>query len=154
MLKHQLKLQWKFNHSSCQLYHFLISELYFWQRTELDGCVLHRHIYYHANQWYETLLSLLPRVSEKEPAPSSKMLQQPDSREQPHQDSAEKKDMSDAVTVPVKRRLVWGEQEGAEERENRQSTEEEEKQDEQAVVAAQRLEKNNKDANEDKKIAG
>ncbi|KAM6286733.1 nuclear protein MDM1 isoform 3-T4 [Spheniscus humboldti] len=96
----------------------------------------------------------LAGVSEKEPAPSSKMLQQPDSREQPHQDSAEKKDMSDAVTVPVKRRLVWGEQEGAEERENRQSTEEEEKQDEQAVVAAQRLEKNNKDANEDKKIEG
>ncbi|KFW69606.1 Nuclear protein MDM1, partial [Pygoscelis adeliae] len=96
----------------------------------------------------------LAGVSEKETAPSPKMLQQPDSREQPHQDSAEKKDMSDALTVPVKRRLVWGGQEGAEERENRQSTEEEEKQDEQAVVAAQRLEKNNKDANEDKKIEG
>ncbi|XP_076188558.1 nuclear protein MDM1 isoform X2 [Aptenodytes patagonicus] len=96
----------------------------------------------------------LAGVSEKETAPSPKMLQQADSREQPHQDSAEKKDMSDALTVPVKRRLVWGEQEGAEERENRQSTEAEEKQDEQAVVVAQQLEKNNKDANEDKKIEG
>ncbi|XP_009271521.1 PREDICTED: nuclear protein MDM1 [Aptenodytes forsteri] len=96
----------------------------------------------------------LAGVSEKETAPSPKMLQQADSREQPHQDSAEKKDMSDTLTVPVKRRLVWGEQEGAEERENRQSTEAEEKQDEQAVAVAQQLEKNNKDANEDKKIEG
>lgn len=97
---------------------------------------------------------MLPRVSEKETAPSPKMLQQPDSREQPHQDSTEKKDMSDALTVPVKRRLVWGEQEGTEERENRQSTEEEKNQDEQAAVVAQQLEENNKDANEDKKIEG
>ncbi|XP_074913925.1 nuclear protein MDM1 isoform X2 [Buteo buteo] len=96
----------------------------------------------------------LAGVSEKETAPSPKMLQQPDSREQPHQDSTEKKDMSDALTVPVKRRLVWGEQEGTEERENRQSTEEEKNQDEQAAVVAQQLEENNKDANEDKKIEG
>lgn len=82
------------------------------------------------------------------------MLQQPDSREQPHQDSIEKKDVSDALTVPVKRRLVWGEQEGTEERENQQSTKGEEKKDEQAAVVAQQLEENNKDANEDKKIEG
>ncbi|NXL59086.1 MDM1 protein, partial [Chordeiles acutipennis] len=96
----------------------------------------------------------LAGVSEKETAPSPKMLQQPDSGEQPHQDSIEKKDMSDALTVPVKRRLVWGEQEGTEERENRQSTEDEEKNDEQATVVAQQLEEDNKDANEDKKIEG
>ncbi|NXI39391.1 MDM1 protein, partial [Galbula dea] len=96
----------------------------------------------------------LAGVSEKDTAPVPKTLQQPDSREQPHQDSIEKKDMSDALTVPVKRRLVWGEQEGTEERENQQSTEEEEKQDEQAAVLAQQLEENNKNANEEKKIEG
>ncbi|NXJ89163.1 MDM1 protein, partial [Corythaixoides concolor] len=96
----------------------------------------------------------LAGVSEKEAAPSPKMLQQPDSREQPQQDSAEKKDMSDALTVPVRRRLVWGEQEGSEERENLQSMEEEEKRDEQAAVVAVQLEENNKDAAEDKKIEG
>uniref|UniRef100_A0A8C8AYA8 Nuclear protein MDM1 n=1 Tax=Otus sunia TaxID=257818 RepID=A0A8C8AYA8_9STRI len=96
----------------------------------------------------------LAGVSEKDTAPSLKMLQQPDSREQLQQDSTEKKDMSDALTVPVKRRLVWGEQEGTEERENWQSTEEKENQDEQDAVVAQQLEENNKDANEDKKIEG
>uniref|UniRef100_A0A8C0EKW7 Nuclear protein MDM1 n=1 Tax=Bubo bubo TaxID=30461 RepID=A0A8C0EKW7_BUBBB len=96
----------------------------------------------------------LAGVSEKDTAPSLKMLQQSDSREQPQQDSTEKKDMSDALTVPVKRRLVWGEQEGTEERENWQSTEEKENQDEQAAVVAQQLEENTKDANEDKKIEG
>ncbi|NWQ87731.1 MDM1 protein, partial [Burhinus bistriatus] len=96
----------------------------------------------------------LAGVSEKEAATSPEVLQQPDSGEQPHQDSTEKKDISDALTVPVKRRLVWGEQEGTEERENRQSTEEEEKQDEQAAVMAQQLAEDNKDANEDKKIEG
>ncbi|KGL95567.1 Nuclear protein MDM1, partial [Charadrius vociferus] len=96
----------------------------------------------------------LAGVSEKETAPSPKMLEQPDSREQPHQNSTEKKDKSDALTVPVKRRLVWGEQEGTEERENRQSTGEEENQGEQAAVVTQKLEENNKVANEDKKIEG
>ncbi|NXG82029.1 MDM1 protein, partial [Stercorarius parasiticus] len=95
----------------------------------------------------------LAGVTEKETAPSPKMLQQRDSIEQPQKASTEKKDMSDALTVPIKRRLVWGEQEGTEERENRQSTEEEEKQDEAAAVVAQQLEENN-DANEDKKIEG
>ncbi|KFP53313.1 Nuclear protein MDM1, partial [Cathartes aura] len=96
----------------------------------------------------------LAGISEKETAPSPQMLRQPDSREQPHQDSTEKKDISDALTVPVKRRLVWGEQEGTEERENQKSTEEEEKQNEQTAVLAQQLEENNKDANEDKKNEG
>ncbi|KFV92935.1 Nuclear protein MDM1, partial [Eurypyga helias] len=96
----------------------------------------------------------LAGVSEKETAPSPKMLEHPDPREQPHRDSSEKKDMSDALTVPVRRRLVWGEQEGTEERENLQSTEEEEKQDEQAAVVAQQLDENNKNANEDMKIEG
>ncbi|KFQ56679.1 Nuclear protein MDM1, partial [Pelecanus crispus] len=96
----------------------------------------------------------LAGVSERETAPSPKMLQQPDSSGQPHQDSTEKKDMSDALTVPVKRRLVWGEQEGTEEKEDQQSAEEEENQDEQAAVMAQQLEENNKDANEDKKTEG
>ncbi|NWH82480.1 MDM1 protein, partial [Piaya cayana] len=96
----------------------------------------------------------LAGVSEKETTPSPKMLQQPDSREQPHQNSTEKKEMSDALTVPVKRRLAWGEHEGTEERENQQSTEEELNQDEQAAVVAQQSEGNNKDVNEDKKIEG
>ncbi|NWS55148.1 MDM1 protein, partial [Chunga burmeisteri] len=95
----------------------------------------------------------LAGVSEIETAASPKMLQQPDSREQPHQDSTEQKDMSDALTLPVKRHLVWGEQ-GTEERENQPSTEEEGKQDEQAAVVAQQSEENNKDASGDKKIEG
>ncbi|NWS17060.1 MDM1 protein, partial [Pachyramphus minor] len=96
----------------------------------------------------------LAGVAEKEAVPSPQGLQQPDSREQPDQDGTGKKDMSDALTVPVKRRLVWDEQEGAEEREKHRSTEEEEKQDEQAAVVAQQLEENNKDAKEDKKTEG
>ncbi|KFW83136.1 Nuclear protein MDM1, partial [Manacus vitellinus] len=96
----------------------------------------------------------LAGVSEKEAVPSPQGLQQPDSREQPHQNSTGKKDMSDALTVPVKRRLVWDEQEDTEEREKCQSTEEEEKQDEQGAVVAQQLEENNKDAKEDMKIEG
>uniref|UniRef100_A0A8B9FGF8 Nuclear protein MDM1 n=1 Tax=Amazona collaria TaxID=241587 RepID=A0A8B9FGF8_9PSIT len=96
----------------------------------------------------------LAGVSEKATAPSQQIQQQPDFREQPHQDSTETKDVSDALTVPVKRRLVWGEQEGTGERENQQSTEEGEKQDEQPAVVAQQLEENNKNANEDKKIEG
>ncbi|NXI77282.1 MDM1 protein, partial [Rhipidura dahli] len=97
----------------------------------------------------------LAGVSEKEAASSPEVLQQPDSSQQPHQDST-KKDMADALTVPVKRRLVWEEQEGTEERENQQSTKgkEEEKPDEQAAVMAQQLEENNKDAKEDKKTKG
>ncbi|NWS75062.1 MDM1 protein, partial [Crotophaga sulcirostris] len=78
----------------------------------------------------------LAGVSKKETVPSPKTLQQPDPREQPHQDSTEKKEMSEALTVPVKRRLVWGEQEGTEERENQQPTEEELKQDKEAAVVA------------------
>ncbi|XP_039918053.1 nuclear protein MDM1 isoform X3 [Hirundo rustica] len=95
----------------------------------------------------------LASVSEKEAAPNPEVLQQPDSREPPHRDST-KKDMSNALTVPVKRRLVWDEQEGTEERENKQSTKEKEheKPDEQAAVMAQQLEENSKDAKEDKKI--
>ncbi|XP_027515730.1 nuclear protein MDM1 isoform X5 [Corapipo altera] len=96
----------------------------------------------------------LAGVSEKEAVPSPQGLQQPDSREQPHQNNTGKKDMSDALTVPVKRRLVWDEQEDTEEREKCQSTEEEEKQDEQGAVVAQQLEENNKDAKEDTKIEG
>uniref|UniRef100_A0A8C3QNW9 Nuclear protein MDM1 n=1 Tax=Cyanoderma ruficeps TaxID=181631 RepID=A0A8C3QNW9_9PASS len=97
----------------------------------------------------------LASVSEKEASPSPEVLQQPDSREPPHRDST-KKDMSDALTVPVKRRLVWEEQEGTEQRENQQSTEEkeEDKSDEQDAVIAQQLEENNKDAKEDKKTEG
>ncbi|NXJ59262.1 MDM1 protein, partial [Rostratula benghalensis] len=96
----------------------------------------------------------LAGVSEKETAPSPKMLQQPGSREQPPQDSTEKADVSDALTVPVKRRLAWSEKEGTEDKQNWQATEEEEKQDGQAAAVAQQLEENNKDANEDKKIEG
>ncbi|NXG62791.1 MDM1 protein, partial [Hemiprocne comata] len=94
----------------------------------------------------------LAGVSENETAPNPEMLQQPDSREQPHQDSTERKDMSEALAVPVKKRLAWGKQEGAEKRENRHRTEEKENQDEQAAVEAQHLEENNENANEDKKI--
>ncbi|NXM73607.1 MDM1 protein, partial [Serilophus lunatus] len=96
----------------------------------------------------------LAGVSEKEATPSPEVLQQPDSREQPHQDSTGKKGMSDALTVPVKRRLAWDEQENTEERQNHPSTEEEEKQDEQAAVVGKELEENNKDAKKDRKIEG
>ncbi|XP_030115243.4 nuclear protein MDM1 isoform X2 [Taeniopygia guttata] len=97
----------------------------------------------------------LAGVSDKEAAASPEVLLQPDSREQVHQGNT-KKDMSDASTVPVKRRLVWDEPEGTEERENQQSTEEkeEEKSYEQAAVRAQQLEENNNDAKEDKKTEG
>ncbi|NXJ12047.1 MDM1 protein, partial [Odontophorus gujanensis] len=95
----------------------------------------------------------LAGVSEKESAPRPKMLQQPGSGEQSHQDDTEKKDLSGVPTVPVKRRLVWGEQEGTEEKESQQSTEEE-KENEEALVVTQNLEKNNKDINEDNKIEG
>lgn len=100
------------------------------------------------------LLSLLPRVSEKETAPRPKMLQQPEAREESHENGPEKKDMSDASTVPVKRRLVWGEQEATEEKENQQSTGEEEKENEKDAVAVQNLGENNKDTNEDNKVEG
>ncbi|KFP28062.1 Nuclear protein MDM1, partial [Colius striatus] len=96
----------------------------------------------------------LAGVSERETAPSPKMLQQPDSREQPHQDSTEKNGLSDALTVPVKRRLAWGEQKDTEERENQPSTEGKENQDRSAEVLAQHLGENNKDTSEDKKIEG
>ncbi|NXW62801.1 MDM1 protein, partial [Eurystomus gularis] len=96
----------------------------------------------------------LAGISEKETASSPKMLQQPDSSEQPHQDSAEKKDVPDALTVPVKRRLVWGEQEDTEEKGNQQATEEEENQGEQAPLVDQQLEENDKDASENKKTEG
>ncbi|XP_042728599.1 nuclear protein MDM1 isoform X2 [Lagopus leucura] len=96
----------------------------------------------------------LAGVSEKETAPKPKVLQQPGSREESHQDVTEKKDLSDAPTVPVKRRLVWGEQEGTEEEESQQSREEEEKENEQAAVVTQNSEKNNKGINEDNKIEG
>ncbi|OXB57071.1 hypothetical protein ASZ78_002942 [Callipepla squamata] len=97
----------------------------------------------------------LAGVTEKESAPRPKMLQQPGSREQSHQDDTEKKDLSDVPTVPVKRRLVWGEQEGTEEKESRQSTEEEEeKENEEALVVTRNLEKNNKDIKEDNRIEG
>ncbi|XP_077639639.1 nuclear protein MDM1 isoform X2 [Lonchura striata] len=97
----------------------------------------------------------LAGVSEEEAAASPEVLWQSDSREQAHQGNT-KKDMSDASTVPVKRRLVWDEPEGTEERENQQSTEEkeEEKSDEQAAVMAQQLEENNNDTKEDKKTEG
>uniref|UniRef100_A0A8C2TVS5 Nuclear protein MDM1 n=1 Tax=Coturnix japonica TaxID=93934 RepID=A0A8C2TVS5_COTJA len=95
----------------------------------------------------------LAGVSEKETAPRPKMLQQPGSGEQSHQDDTEKKGLSDAPTVPVKRRLVWGEQEGTEEKESQQSKEEE-KENEQAAVVTQNLEKNNKGVNEENKIEG
>ncbi|XP_064022275.1 nuclear protein MDM1 isoform X4 [Pogoniulus pusillus] len=96
----------------------------------------------------------LAGVSEKETAPSPRVLQHPDPREQPQQDSSDRKELPDALSAPVKRRLAWGEQEGTEERENPKSTEEEEHQDEQAVVLAQQLEENNEDANEDQKVEG
>ncbi|KAI6079601.1 Nuclear protein MDM1 isoform X2 [Aix galericulata] len=96
----------------------------------------------------------LAGVSEKETAPRPKMLQEPDAREESHENGPEKNDMSNASTVPVKRRLVWGEQEATEEKENQQSTEEEEKENEKAAVVVQNLEENNKETNEDNKVEG
>uniref|UniRef100_A0A8B9T325 Nuclear protein MDM1 n=1 Tax=Anas platyrhynchos TaxID=8839 RepID=A0A8B9T325_ANAPL len=96
----------------------------------------------------------LAGVAEKETAPRPKMLQEPNAREESHENGPEKKDMSNASTVPVKRRLVWGEQEATEEKENQQSTEEEEKENEKAAVVVQNLEENNKETNEDNKVEG
>ncbi|XP_068525355.1 nuclear protein MDM1 isoform X3 [Anas acuta] len=96
----------------------------------------------------------LAGVSETETAPRPKMLQEPDAREESHENGPEKKDMSNASTVPVKRRLVWGEEEATEEKENQQSTEEEEKENEKAAVVVQNLEENNKETNEDNKVEG
>ncbi|XP_062423659.1 nuclear protein MDM1 [Rhea pennata] len=94
----------------------------------------------------------LAGVSEKETSPKPKVLHKPDSREELHQDNTEKKGLSDASTVPVKRRLVWGEQEGTEEGDNQPSTEEEEKENERVADMAQELD--DKDAIEDKKVEG
>ncbi|EOA96220.1 Nuclear protein MDM1, partial [Anas platyrhynchos] len=96
----------------------------------------------------------LAGVAEKETAPRPKMLQEPNAREESHENGPEKKDMSNASTVPVKRRLVWDEQEATEEKENQQSTEEEEKENEKAAVVVQNLEENNKETNEDNKVEG
>ncbi|XP_010220008.1 PREDICTED: nuclear protein MDM1 [Tinamus guttatus] len=94
----------------------------------------------------------LAGVSEKETSPSPKALQQPGTGEELHQDNPEKKDLSNASTVPVKRRLVWGEQEGTEGGDHRPSTEEEEKENEPVASMAQDLE--DKDGTEDKKNEG
>uniref|UniRef100_U3K686 Nuclear protein MDM1 n=1 Tax=Ficedula albicollis TaxID=59894 RepID=U3K686_FICAL len=156
--------------NNCETYETLIAKAY---RQRVEGTHFSR---YHFNQILSDNNSLwdvsstssseegisnniraldLAGVSEKEAAPSPEVLQQPGSREQAHQDSTQK-DMSDALTVPVKRRLVWDQQEGTEERKNQQLTEEkeEEKPDEQAAVMAQQLEENSKGAKEDKKTKG
>ncbi|NXA33665.1 MDM1 protein, partial [Eudromia elegans] len=94
----------------------------------------------------------LAGVSEKETSPSPKVLQQPGAGEELHQDSPEKKDLSNASTVPVKRRLVWGEEEGTGEGDNQPSTEEEEKENEPVASMAQEL--GDKDGIEDEKNEG
>ncbi|NWX84699.1 MDM1 protein, partial [Nothoprocta pentlandii] len=94
----------------------------------------------------------LAGVSEKETSRSPSALQQPGAAEELQQDSPEKKDLSTASTVPVKRRLVWGEQEGTEGRDNQPSAEEEEKENEPVASVAQ--ETDDKDGTEDKNNEG
>nr|XP_025039675.1 nuclear protein MDM1 isoform X1 [Pelodiscus sinensis] len=98
----------------------------------------------------------LAGVSEKQMSVSQNLLQQPDSTEQPQQKNTEKLGMSDAPTVPVKRRLAWGEQDRAEQVENQTLglEEDEEKENKQESTEAQKLEENAEDLTLDNKIKG
>ncbi|XP_067420169.1 nuclear protein MDM1 isoform X2 [Emydura macquarii macquarii] len=98
----------------------------------------------------------LAGVPEKQISASQNILQQPDSREQSEQNNTGKLGMSDASTVPVRRRLVWGEQDNAGQVENQPPVleEDEEKENKQEAAEAQKLEENDKDSTVDSKIKG
>lgn len=87
---------------------------------------------------------------------SQNILQQPDSIEQSQQNNTEKLGMSDASTVPVRRRLAWGEQDSTEQVENQPLglEEDEEKENKQESAEAQKLKENDKDPTVDNKVKG
>ncbi|XP_077689372.1 nuclear protein MDM1 isoform X3 [Eretmochelys imbricata] len=94
-------------------------------------------------------------VPEKQMSASQNILRQPDSVEQSQQNNTEKLGMSDASTVPVRRRLAWGEQDSTEQVENQPPglEEDEEKENKQESAEAQKL-KENKDPTVDNKVKG
>ncbi|XP_030404645.1 nuclear protein MDM1 isoform X5 [Gopherus evgoodei] len=98
----------------------------------------------------------LAGAPEKQMSASQNVLLQPDSIEQSQQNNTEKLGMSDASTVPVRRRLVWGEQDSTEQVENQPPglEEDEEKENKQESAKAQKLEENDKNPTVDNKIKG
>ncbi|XP_043404089.1 nuclear protein MDM1 isoform X6 [Chelonia mydas] len=98
----------------------------------------------------------LAGVPEKQMSASQNILPQPDSIEQSQQNNTEKLGMSDASTVPVRRRLAWGEQDSTEQVENQPPglQEDEEKENKQESAEAQKLKENDKDPTVDNKVKG
>ncbi|XP_074869427.1 nuclear protein MDM1 isoform X2 [Carettochelys insculpta] len=98
----------------------------------------------------------LAGVSEKQMSASQNILQQPDSTEQSQQNNTEKLSMSDAPTVPVRRRLAWGEQDNTEQVENQPAEleEDEEKENKQKSAETPKLEENSKNLTVDNKMKG
>ncbi|XP_042716094.2 nuclear protein MDM1 isoform X3 [Chrysemys picta bellii] len=98
----------------------------------------------------------LAGAPEKQISASQNILQQPDSIEQSQQNNTEKLGMSDASTVPVRRRLAWGEQDSTEQVENQPPglEEDEEKENKQESAKAQKLEENDKNPFVDNRIKG
>ncbi|XP_019348864.1 nuclear protein MDM1 isoform X3 [Alligator mississippiensis] len=96
----------------------------------------------------------LAGVLEKQRSPNPAILQQPESAKRTQQKNTEKLGMSDASTVPVRRRLVWGEQEKKEQMENQSPAvkEEEGKETKQETAGAQKLEENDQEVNVEDKI--
>ncbi|XP_019398800.1 PREDICTED: nuclear protein MDM1 isoform X2 [Crocodylus porosus] len=96
----------------------------------------------------------LAGVLEKQRSPNPAILQQPESAKYTQQKNTEKLGMSDASTVPVRRRLVWGEQEKKEQMENQLPAvkEEEGKEKKQETAGAQKLEENDQEVNVENKI--
>uniref|UniRef100_A0A8C0HEZ2 Nuclear protein MDM1 n=1 Tax=Chelonoidis abingdonii TaxID=106734 RepID=A0A8C0HEZ2_CHEAB len=98
----------------------------------------------------------LAGTPEKQMSASQNVLPQPDSIEQSQQNNTEKLGMSDASTVPVRRRLAWGEQDSTEQVDNQPPglEEDEEKENKQKLAKAQKLEENDKNPTVDNKIKG
>ncbi|XP_074798190.1 nuclear protein MDM1 isoform X3 [Natator depressus] len=98
----------------------------------------------------------LAGVPEKQMSASQNILQQPDSIEQSQQNNTEKLGTSNASTVPVRRRLAWGEQDSTEQVENQPPglEEDEEKENKQESAEAQKLKENDKDPTVDNKVKG
>ncbi|XP_006027029.1 nuclear protein MDM1 isoform X5 [Alligator sinensis] len=94
------------------------------------------------------------KVLEKQISPNPAILQQPESAKHTQQKNTEKLGVSDASTVPVRRRLVWGEQEKKEQMENQSPAVEEEegKETKQETAGAQKLEENDQEVNVEDKI--
>lgn len=104
------------------------------------------------NLWFNVLLAPpINSVPEKPISPGSKTLPQSKFPQQLQQNNTEKLGMSDAATLPVRRRLVWGEPTNAEDMEIQPSTleEREEKENKQEWEEDEKVEANDKDANTD-----